>query len=260
MTAKITCAARLTMRVLCCVVLCCVPKVGKREGTCCSNGNGAVFATSKYHLDKQVVAFGCNSFGQLGDGSTTNRNAPVEIGALGRDNAQIACGDRHSLVRKADGRIMAFGCNSDGQLGDGSTTKRNAPVEIAALGRDNAQIACGSSHSLVRKVDGGIMAFGYNPFGQLGDGSTTNRNAPVEIAALGRDNAQIACGYRHSLVRKADGRIVAFGDNSDGQLGDGSTTKRNTPVEIAALGRDNAQIACGGSHSLVRKADGGIVA
>ena len=85
----------------------------------------------------------------------------------------------HTVVLKADGRVMAFGDNDSGQLGDGSTTKRANPVEVAALGRDNAQIAAGENHTVVLKADGCVMAFGYNSHGQLGDGSTTDRRNPV---------------------------------------------------------------------------------
>ena len=73
----------------------------------------------------------------------------MEVAALGRDNAQIAAGSYHTVVLKADGRVMACGANGSGQLGDGSTTDRPNPVEVAALGRDNAQIAAGAHHTLV---------------------------------------------------------------------------------------------------------------
>ena len=76
----------------------------------------------------------------------------MEVGALGSDNAQLAAGYRYSLVLKEDGSVMAFGYNAYGGLGDGSTTDRHSPVEVAALGGDNAQLAAGASHSLVLKT------------------------------------------------------------------------------------------------------------
>jgi alpha-tubulin suppressor-like RCC1 family protein len=193
-----------------------------------------------------------------------SRYTPVEIVALGCDNAKIAAGGKHSLVLKADGRIMGFG--------QGIAT---TPVEIAALGSDNVQIAAGGSHSLVLKADGRVMAFGENK-GELGIGCIGGdhdfdfeasvawpRLRIVEIVALGCDNAKIAAGGKHSLVLKADGRVMGFGDNSKNQLslGDGSVTKFrfDTPTEIAALGHDNAQIAAGGFHSLVLKVDGRLM-
>ena len=79
----------------------------------------------------------------------------MEIASLGADNAMLAAGGSHSLVLKKDGRVMAFGCNGNGQLGDGSQTNRHSPVEIASLGADNAMLAAGGVHSLVLKKDGG---------------------------------------------------------------------------------------------------------
>eukprot|EP01046_Picozoa_sp_COSAG06_P042740 COSAG06_NODE_5489_length_3446_cov_2.584105_1_plen_858_part_00 len=209
--------------------------------------------------DGRVLAFGRNDCGQLGDGSTTDHHSPVEIASLGGDNAQVVAGNAHSLILKTDGRVLAFGSNSQGQLGDGSTTDRHSPVEIASLGGDNAQVAAGNYHSLILKTDGRVLAFGYNGYGQLGDGSTT-RISPVEIASLGGDNAQVVAGGCHSLILKTDGRVLAFGSNGQGQLGDGSTTQRHSPVEIASLGGDNAQVAAGGCHSLILKTDGRVLA
>eukprot|EP01043_Picozoa_sp_COSAG02_P065146 COSAG02_NODE_9742_length_2124_cov_8.047901_1_plen_574_part_10 len=88
----------------------------------------------------RVLAFGNNGNGQLGDGSTSHRHSPVEIASLGVDNVQVAAGVNHSLILKADGRVLAFGCNGSGQLGDGSTSARHSPVEIASLGVDNVQV------------------------------------------------------------------------------------------------------------------------
>ena len=112
-------------------------------------------------------------------------------------------------------------------------------------------IAAAAQHRAGAVLRGRVLAFGRNEYGALGDGSTTHRRSPVEIASLGGDNAQVAAGQCHSLILKTDGRVLAFGDNGSGQLGDGSTTHRRSPVEIASLGGDNAQVAAGGYHSLV---------
>ena len=138
----------------------------------------------------------------------------------------------HSLILKDDGSLHAFGQNNYGQLGDGSNTNRNTPVQIIPSGV--AQISAGISHSLILKDDGSLHAFGYNHNGQLGDGSTTNRNSPVQIIPSGV--AQISAGGHHSLILKDDGSLHAFGQNSSGQLGDGSNTNRNSPVQIISSG------------------------
>jgi len=120
-----------------------------------------------------VVATGFNRYGQLGDGSTTDRHRPVTVL---HDVAAVAAGDHHSLFLKKDGTVVAAGDNYYGQLGDGSTTNRHRPVTVL---HDVAAVAAGSYHSLFLKKDGNVVAAGNNEDGQLGDGSTTNRHRPV---------------------------------------------------------------------------------
>eukprot|EP01050_Picozoa_sp_SAG11_P008655 SAG11_NODE_773_length_7236_cov_4.526412_1_plen_695_part_00 len=216
-----------------------------------------------------VLAFGGNccgcctpSFGQLGDGSTEFRFSPVEA-ALGGDNAQVVVGAWHSLVLKADGRVMGFGKNDEGLLGDGTQTDRPSPVEITSLGMDNTQVAANEYHSLVLKTDGRVMAFGGNQWGQLGVDKSRQLHAtiPVEVTALGDDNAPVAAGSGYSLVLKTDGRVMAFGANGYGQLGDGTRVGDGChfdPIEVTGLGSDNAQVVASESHSLVLKVDGRV--
>jgi alpha-tubulin suppressor-like RCC1 family protein len=73
-------------------------------------------------------------------------------------------------------------------------------VQVTSLGSNNAEVAAGGSHSLVRKTDGTVWAFGYNNRGQLGDGTTCDRNTPVQVTSLGTNNAQLSAGRWHSLV------------------------------------------------------------
>eukprot|EP01051_Picozoa_sp_SAG22_P022619 SAG22_NODE_5488_length_1005_cov_1.080574_1_plen_302_part_10 len=227
------------------------------------------------------MAFGRNNWGQLGIDvsqletcsdqpanvdrwgnawSPTCATSPAEVTALGDDNAQVAAGCGYSLVLKTDGRVMAFGMNNYGQLGDGTTTYRFTPIEVTGLGSDNAQLV-GHYHSLVLKKDGRVMAFGRNNQGQLGDGTTTEHHSPIEVVSLGSDNAQVVVGVAgFSLVLKSDGRVWGFGGNSHGELGTGTTTDHPSPVEVAALGDDNALLVAGGSTAFALKTDGRIFA
>ena len=109
-------------------------------------------------------------------------------------------------------------------------------------------------HSLILKSDGSLHTFGYNAYGQLGDGSTNQRTTPTQILASGV--SQIAAGSYHSLILKSDGSLHTFGYNNNGQLGDGSTTQRNTPTQILASGV--SQISAGRYHSLILKSDGSL--
>jgi alpha-tubulin suppressor-like RCC1 family protein len=143
--------------------------------------------------------------------------------------------------------VLAWGNNERGQLGDGSVyqygSKNAVPVKVdttgALNGRKVVAIAAGSAHNLALCADGGIVAWGGNSHGQLGDGSKTDRRVPVDVtvdgALAGRKVVAIAAGSIHSLALCSDGTIVGWGGNNDGQFGNGTKTGSLWPV-VAATG------------------------
>jgi alpha-tubulin suppressor-like RCC1 family protein len=197
--------------------------------------------------------WGYNIDGELGDLTNVNKNVPVQIGT---DNkwVSITGGYSHSLGAKADGTLWAWGYNANGQLGDGTLLPKNTPVLV---GTDNKwlSLSAGGTHTLGLKSNGTIWAWGDNSSGQLGDATTvTGRTFPVQT---GTDTKwiSIAAGGSHSLGLKSDGTLWAWGNNSNGQLGDLTLLAKNSPVQV---GTDNkwVSIAAGGSHSLGLKSDG----
>ncbi len=220
---------------------------------------GAVAAGQDHSLalksDGALWAWGGNWAGQLGDGTTVDKYFPAKIGT-DNDWASIAAGFHHSLALKSNGTLWAWGRNSSGRLGDGTTAYRHSPVQIGA-DNDWASIVAGDNYTLALKSDGTLWAWGANHSGQLGDGTTDDRHSPVKI---GTDNdwLTIAAGWYHSLAVKSDGTLWAWGYNADyGQLGDGTTTDRHSPVKI---GPDNdwISIAGGGFHTIALKSDGSL--
>jgi alpha-tubulin suppressor-like RCC1 family protein len=185
--------------------------------------------------------------GQLGDGTTTYRSSLVQVlGVNGTgylsDVTDITGGGLHTLALKNDGTVLAWGYNYSGQLGIGSTTESYIPfpVEVAGLtGIVSVVAGASGDHSLALKSDGTVWAWGSNSDGQLGDGTTTNRPAPVQVAGQGTEGTgfltgivSISAGYRHSLAIKSDGTVWAWGDNDIYQLADGTYTDRYTPVQV----------------------------
>jgi alpha-tubulin suppressor-like RCC1 family protein len=188
-------------------------------------GSGVVQVAAGYRFSAaltvsgEVYLWGNNGNGRLGDGTTDNRPTPTHITALGTDTVQLALGESHALALKQSGAV--FGWGSGGALGLGDTDGRLTPTEVANLGTDNAYITAQYSWGMALKTDGRLVNWGYNNYNQLGDGTTTDRLSPVELAAVGSDNAHVVGGYAHTLLLKDDGSVVSWGYNGNGEIGNG---------------------------------------
>jgi len=200
--------------------------------------------------DGRVFAWGTNGNGQLGDGTTTNRNPGVEV-QLGPGQAltgvvAIAAGQSHSLALTADGRVWAWGWNGDGQLGDGTTTQRTLPTPVPGIDGVVA-LGAGTRHSLaVRAADGSAWSWGMNGFGQLGDGTRTNRLSPVPVEGMTGTVAVTGSESASSTAVDAGGFVWAWGQ---GLLGDGTGLSRLVPVRVVSLS-DVSAVTSGTSFSL----------
>jgi alpha-tubulin suppressor-like RCC1 family protein len=192
----------------------------------------------------QLLAWGYNNNGELGDGSTADNQLPESVAS---DVVSAAAGGAHSLLVKADGTLWAMGYNGDGELGDGTQTQRTSPISVAS---NVVAAAAGQAHSLYLRSDGTLWAMGGNGNGQLGDGTTTSRGNAVSVAS---NVVAVAAGSGHSLYLKSDGTLWAMGGNGNGQLGDGTTTSRSLAESVAS---NVAAVAAGADHSLYLKSDG----
>ena len=204
------------------------------------------------HSDSSAWAWGLNQNGQLGDGTNTNRNAPVRSGSLTGVVAEAA-GVFHTLALKSDGTVWAWGGNADGQLGDGSTVSRNVPGQVPGLTGVTA-IAAGAAYSMALKSDGTVWVWGDNWGGQLGDGSTTDRPVPFQVSGLS-SVIGIAGGFYHSAAVRSDHSVWTWGRNSEGQLGDGTHTNRYTPAPVPGL-QTVRTVASGAYYSIALLEDG----
>ncbi len=202
--------------------------------------------------DTTVKCRGINNAGQLGDGTTTNSLATLVTVTGLTGVKQVAVGPTHSCAVKSDGTVACWGSNTDGQLGDGSTTIRTTPVAVAGLA-SAVMVRLGQLHSCALKSDGTVHCWGNNVGGQLGDGTTTGR--PTAGAVSGITNAvALASGTTHNCVVKSDGTAACWGFNTFGQIGNGLTTDTLTPVAVVGVS-SVAAIATGSYHTCVLKMD-----
>jgi alpha-tubulin suppressor-like RCC1 family protein len=207
--------------------------------------------------DGTVLAWGNNANGQLGDGSTTQKNSPVPVGGLTGVVTAVAAGNDHTVALTSDGTVWAWGSNIFGQLGDGTTTDSATPVTVGGLSGVTT-IAAGFDHTVALKNDGTVWAWGNNSKGQLGQYATATpfSKSPVQVGAVTGfpSVTAIAAGQAYTVVLRIDGTVWAWGSNSSGQLGNNTTTDSATPVQVSGLGGMIA-IAAGNGHTVALRND-----
>ncbi|NTX57200.1 MopE-related protein [Myxococcus sp. CA039A] len=215
-------------------------------------------ATGAYHSlflkkDGEVWAWGQNSFGQVGTGSITPAALPQPTRVYGLPPIKaVAAGTAHSLALDVDGHVWTWGQNASGQAGLGNTGGLVlVPTQVPGLSNIQA-IAANGSFCLALSLDGQVWAWGQNASGQLGTGATSaSVPSPFQVTRLPTIRA-IAAGLNHTLALDADGQVWAWGFNSAGQVGTGSTSPSMvlTPTRVAGIPRARA-MAAGAGHSLI---------
>jgi alpha-tubulin suppressor-like RCC1 family protein len=208
--------------------------------------------TVAIRADGSMWAWGENQFGQLGDGTTVDREFAARVGT-DKDWVAVAAGPTHVIALKANGAVYGWGRNAFGQLGDGTAVNKLSPTRI---GSDNdwRRIAVGSGHTIALKSDGTLWTWGWNIAGQLGDGTNSDRNYPAQVG-FDSDWTSVSAGAGHNLALKSDGSLWGWGDGDFGNLGTGNTDWVLAPVQI---GSDNdwTTVSNGEYHTLALKADG----
>ncbi|MFE5321461.1 fibronectin type III domain-containing protein [Paenibacillus sp. NPDC056579] len=169
----------------------------------------------------------------------------------------VEMGNSHSIRLTANGRVLAWGSNSNGQLGNGSNLSQSLyPIGVYGL-TDVIDIATGWDHSIALKQDGSVWSWGMSFVGALGTGITIDTKVtPTQITGLS-DMIAVASGDDHGLALKRDGTVWSWGYNNYGELGNGTNTTSTTPVQVIGL-TDVKAIAAGKDASLALKKDGSL--
>jgi alpha-tubulin suppressor-like RCC1 family protein len=229
----------------------------------------------------RVFSWGENSLGQLGDGTNIPKGSPVDITSkflldpnTNEKVTYLSSSDESMFALTSAGKIFAWGYNTDGKLGDDTTTNRNIPTNITSrFGLRDGEVvqsisSSGLSHSVALTNQSRVFTFGNNSNGQLGNGSSSSTisKTPIDITSSfslsgGETILELNTGWRHSIIRTSLGRIMSWGRNSDGQLGTGNITNQFTPVNIADQfvlqnGETIKSISLGSNHSFAVTSSG----
>jgi alpha-tubulin suppressor-like RCC1 family protein len=195
-----------------------------------------------------VQCWGDNSYGQLGNGTTTNSTTPVAVTGLSTGVVAIAAGDYHACALTSAGAVKCWGRNNSGQLGN-TTTQSTVPVTVTGISSGVISIAAGTGHTCAMTSAGTMQCWGGNAFGQLGSGNTTNSTTPNAVKGLSGNVASIGAGGSQTCALTTAGAAQCWGYNVDGELGNSSTTNSPTPVTVTGLGSGVVSVAAGYSHS-----------
>ncbi len=206
-----------------------------------------------------VKCWGDNTYGQLGDGTTSNRTTPVDVKGLEVGVSFISAGFGHTCALTKDGGVKCWGNNYDGELGDGTTTQRLTPVDVNGMTSGVSAIALGSSYTCALTSTGGVKCWGWrNTYAEGNDDPTTKRLVPVDVNGLTSGISAIAAGTAHTCVLTSDGGVKCWGSNGEGQLGDGTTINRATPVDVSGLTSRVSSIAANGYYTCALTSKGSV--
>ena len=215
--------------------------------------NVAAVSLGSYHSaaitkDGSLYMWGYNNYGQLGNGSTTYSYTPVKI----MENvATVSLGAWHSAAITKDGSLYMWGYNNYGQLGNGSSGNYEKSVSPIKIMENVAAVSLGRWRSAAITKDGSLYMWGWNRFGELGNGTTNELTRPQRVAA----NVQsVELGNYHTTAVSKDGGLYTWGYNKYGELGNGTTNNSYTPVKIMS----DVVSSAGGSHTIALKKNGTV--
>ena len=229
-----------------------------------SVGTGEAFSCALNALG-EMLCWGDNAQGQLGDGTRNSSLVPIMVNGLGGTVESFSPGRTHVCAVLTNGNAVCWGDNATGQLGIGNFFDRLVPTQISGLAGLIASVASGYDHTCAVTILGDAYCWGNNFFGQLGDGTFVEKLIPVPVDGLTGTGVRIAfvdeaaAGEFHTCIRTPMGDAYCWGDNISGQVGNAVTgTPHTAPVAVAGLAGSIQQIATGKAFTCALLNSGGI--
>jgi alpha-tubulin suppressor-like RCC1 family protein len=205
-----------------------------------------------------IKCWGDNSFGQLGDGTTTRIFTAADVIDLENEVISVSSGSDHTCAITSAGKGKCWGDNSYGKLGDGTTISRSTPVDVSELFSEVIAVSTGYMHSCALTSEGGVKCWGNNDYLQLGDGTNSSRITPVDVDELTSGTKMVSLGIFHTCAITATDGVNCWGNNEDAQLGDGTNTSQSTPVNVVGLANEVVAVSAGYQHTCALTSAGGV--
>jgi alpha-tubulin suppressor-like RCC1 family protein len=209
--------------------------------------------------DGTLWTWGHNTKGELGTGNTTSRSSPGTTAGGGTNWKQVSISQQYTGIStaaiKTDGTLWTWGANDGAQLGTDNYTSRSSPGTTVGGGTNWKQVSCGLIHMAAIKTDGTLWTWGFNSSGVLGTGDLTQRSSPGTTVGGGTNWKQVSSGENRMAAVKTDGTLWTWGSNTQGQLGEGTTTARSSPGTTAGGGTNWKEVTAGRA-SMAIKTDG----
>jgi alpha-tubulin suppressor-like RCC1 family protein len=194
--------------------------------------------------------WGRNNYGQLGRGNTTDSSTPVDVTGLTSGVESISTGYYHACALLSSGGAKCWGYNYLGRLGDGTTTNRSSPVDVLGLTSGLKQVEATYAHSCAMFATGALKCWGYNGYGQLGDGTITDRLSPVDVTGYLNPQSKLVLGNQVSCaVNTAGTETFCWGENFYGQLGEDIPMGRLRPTPVSAANSGVESLANPNGHN-----------
>ena len=206
----------------------------------------------------QLKCWGNNQYGQLGIGNNIDAISPNNVINIPRCLKEISSGAFHTCALSNIGGVKCWGINDYGQLGDNTITDKNKPVNVFGLSKGVRAISNGTFHTCAITNTGGVKCWGRNNYGQLGDGTTTNRIIPRDVFGLSSVAQSISLGSNHSCALIESGILKCWGDNYYNQISNDDTNIKYTPEYVLGLPNGIQSISSGTKHLCVLTAMGGV--
>ena len=210
----------------------------------------STLSSGDYHtcaiLDNGAVScWGYGSYGQLGNGGTSDKTTPTLTSSLGTGRTAVALssGEYHTCAILDNGAVSCWGRGSDGQLGNGGTSDKTTPTLTSNLGRTAVALSSGGAHTCAILDNGAVSCWGRGSDGQLGNGGTSDKTTPTLTSNLGRTAVALSSGGAHTCAILDNGSVSCWGADYSGQLGNGAMSGKSTPTLTSSLGTGRTAVA-----------------